>query len=61
MPTYNHKQWEKEAKENEKILSNISEFHKPSSTTKSESEHMYAHSSRQFFDDDILMRYGDCL
>mmetsp|Transcript_13225 Transcript_13225/g.24833 ORF Transcript_13225/g.24833 Transcript_13225/m.24833 type:complete len:187 (+) Transcript_13225:155-715(+) len=60
MPTYNHKQWEKEAKENDKILSNISEFDKPSSNTKSGQIHTHL-SSRGFFDKDILMKYEDCL
>jgi hypothetical protein len=57
MPTYNHKQWEREAVENERILSNISEFRKPNSNTKSESA---MSSSRGFFDKEFLMKYEDC-
>jgi SET domain-containing protein len=58
MPTYNHKVWEKEAKANEKILANISEFRKPRADNESRKYGLYPNSLLD--QEDIFMKYEDC-
>ena len=50
-PTYNHIEWEEEAKANDQILANISEFKPKPNTAKMTGIH--------YQDDDMLVEYDD--
>jgi len=53
-PTYNHCHWEEEAKANDRIIANISEFRKPSERGE------LGTRTRSYFDEDVLMHFEDC-